>query len=329
MCSDAIENRQFSDMISEYDNSYRPEMPLKILGGQHRIEAIKKALEEGNVSRYHGFKIFFGLSVDQRNEIAQIANTNIAISTDLIDRMQETVRGPQLRDFCHQVGLLRQKEDFADRKNLEGRITVRLARTFIVNFLEGRKIKSKDFQGEAYMPYVCKSGQDDPKYSSWVQNKAIWKDVDLLAAGKDFADLHKRQFAAASHDEELNKGEYKNKAISMAVLSSWALVAGLLQNNPTALEKLYSLPKKAGDKDPLGVKAMAESRHPKDPPSYRGLGYRYTQEDRGRVTEMFLQFALSKATQKRITKTLVDSAIMSYEAKVAMKKAKELREKVF
>lgn len=44
---------------------------------------------------------------------------------------------------------------------------------------------------------------------------------------------------------------------------------------------------------------------------------------------MFLQFALSKAAQKRITKTLVDSAIMSYEAKVAMKKAKELREKVF
>jgi hypothetical protein len=150
-----------------------------------------------------------------------------------------------------------------------------------------------------------------------------------LAAGKHFADLHKKHMAAASRDKELNKGEYKNKAISMAVLSSWALVAGLLQNNVTALEKLYALPKKVGDKDPLGVKAMAESRHPKDPPSYRGLGYRYTQEDRGRVTEMFLQFALSKAAQKRITKTLVDSAIMSYEAKVAMKKAKELREKVF
>jgi len=115
----------------------------------------------------------------------------------------------------------------------------------------------------------------------------------------------------------------------MAVLSSWALVAGLLQNHPAALEKLYSLPKFSVDKDPLGVKAMAESRHPKDPSSYRGLGYRYTQEDRGRVTEMFLQFALSKSTQKRITKPLVDSAIMSYEAKVAVKKAKELREKVF
>lgn len=266
MCSDAIENRQFSDIISEYDNSYRPETPLKILGGQHRIEAIKKALENDSVSRYHGFKIFFGLSIDQRNEIAQIANTNIAISTDLIDRMQETVRGPQLRNFCHQIDLLPQIEDFADRKNLEGRITVRLARTFVVNFLEGRKIKNKDFQGKAYMPYACKSGQDDPKYSSWVQNKAIWNDAALLAAGKHFADLHKKQMAAASRDKELNKGEYKNKAISMAVLSSWALVAGLLQNNVTALEKLYALPKKAGDKDPLGVKAMAESRHPKDPP---------------------------------------------------------------
>jgi len=329
MCSDAIENRQFSDMISEYDNSYRPEIPLKILGGQHRIEAMRKAFENNGVSRYHGFKIFFGLSIDQRNEIAQVANTNIAISTDLIDRMQETVRGPQLRNFCHEVGLLQQKEDFADRKSLEGRITVRLARTFVVNFFEGQKIRNKDFQAHPFIPYVCKSGQDDPKYSSLVQNKNIWKDTNFLAAGRHFADLHKKQIAIASRDPELNKGEYKNKAISMAVLSSWALVAGLLQNHREALEKLYLLMKQSGDKDPLGVKAMAESRHPKDPPTYRGLGYRYTQEDRGRVTEMFLQFAQSKATQKRITKTLVDSAIMSYEAKIAIQKAKELREKVF
>jgi len=32
MCSDATENRQFSDIIAEYDTSYRPETPLKILG---------------------------------------------------------------------------------------------------------------------------------------------------------------------------------------------------------------------------------------------------------------------------------------------------------
>jgi hypothetical protein len=90
MCSDAIENRHFSDVIAEYDYSYRPEIPLKVLGGQHRVEAIKRAFENNSISRYHGFRIYFGLSVDQRNEIAQIANTNIAISPDLIDRMQGT-----------------------------------------------------------------------------------------------------------------------------------------------------------------------------------------------------------------------------------------------
>jgi hypothetical protein len=136
------------------------------LGGQHRVEAIKRAFETDKVSRYHGFRIFFGLSVDQRNELAQIANTNIAISTDLIDRMQETVRGPQLRNFCHRTGLLQPKEDFADRKNPEGKITVRLARTLVVNFFDGEKHKSKHLEKHAFIPYVFKSGQDDPRYLS-------------------------------------------------------------------------------------------------------------------------------------------------------------------
>jgi hypothetical protein len=131
----------------------------------------------------------------------------------------------------------------------------------------------------------------------------------------------------ALNDPELNKIEFRNKAISMAVLSGWALVAGLLQNKPSALQKLYSLPKYSGDRDPLAAKAMSESSHPKDPPTYRGLGVRYTQEDRGRVTELFLQYAQS-ATQKRISKALIESAIMSYEAKISTQKAKELREKV-
>ena len=94
MCEDAIGKRQFADIIAEYDTSYRPDTPLKVLGGQHRLEAMKRAFENQQTSRYHGFRIYFGLTVDQRNEIAQIANTNIAISLDLLDRMQETVRGP-------------------------------------------------------------------------------------------------------------------------------------------------------------------------------------------------------------------------------------------
>jgi len=325
MCSDAVENRQFSDIIAEYDTSYRPEAPLKILGGQHRTEAIKRALENSEISRYHGFRVYFGLTVDQRNEIAQVANTNIAISPDLIDRMQETVRGPQLRNFFHKVGLLEPNEDFADRKNPEGKITVRLARTFIVNFFEGKKNKDVKLEDSFFTPYVCKSGQEDPKYL-FIIDKKIWQDSDLLEAGTNFASLHKKQMMVVAQDPELNKSEFRNKAISMAVLSSWAFVAGLLQNKKDALRKLFSLPKLSGDKDPLVAKFMSESSHPKDPPTYRGLGTRYTVEDRGRVTEMFIQYASSSS--KQITRAIIESAIMSHEAKVALAKAKEAREKV-
>jgi len=224
MCSDAVGNRQFSDIIAEYDAHYRPEIPLKILGGQHRTEAIKRAFENKETSRYHGFKIYFGLTVDQRNEIAQIANTNIAISTDLIDRMQETVRGPQLRNFYHAVGLLDPTEDFADRRNPDGRITVRLARTFIVNFFEGMQNKDKSLEKAVFIPYVCKPGQEDPKYLSLI-DKNIWMKSNLLEAGKNFAKLHSKQMTVAAQDPELNKSEFRNKSVSIAVLSSWAFVA--------------------------------------------------------------------------------------------------------
>ena len=325
MCSDAIENRQFSDIIAEYDTSYRPEISLKILGGQHRTEAINRALEKQKTPRYHGFRIYFGLTIDQRNEIAQIANTNIAISTDLIDRMQETVRGPQLRDFYHRGGLLDPTEDFADRKNPDGKITVRLARTFIVNFFEGMENKDSDLENSVFTPYVCKPGQEDPKYLSLV-DKNIWEDEDLLKAGENFAKLHKKQITVIAQDPALNKSEFRNKAVSIAVLSSWAFVAGLLQDNEDALKKFYSLPKYSGNRDPLVAKFMSESSHPKDPPTYRGLGARYTVEDRGRVTEMFIQYSVSST--KRITRNLIESAIMSHEAKVALIKAKQARKKV-
>jgi hypothetical protein len=325
MCSDAIGNRQFADIIAEYDTSYRPETPLKILGGQHRTEAIKRALENQGISRFHGFRIYFGLSIDQRNEIAQIANTNIAISADLIDRMQETVRGPQLRSFCHRVELLEEADDFADRRNPDGKITVRLARTFIVNFFEGRKNRNKDLEKCIFTPYVCKSGQEDPKYLSLMEKK-IWNDEGLLDAGENFAKLHNKQKELISQNPELNKSEFRNKAVSMAVISSWAFVAGAIQGNSDALEKLFSLPDSSGKTDPLVAKQMSESSHPKDPPTYRGLGTRYTKEDLGRVTELFLQYSLNEKP-KRITKVLIESAIANYEAKVAVQKAKKLKER--
>jgi hypothetical protein len=66
-----------------------------------------------------------------------ISNTNIAISGDLFDRLQETSQGPQLRDWCQSAGLLEGGEDFADSYERGGTISVRMARTFITNYFKG------------------------------------------------------------------------------------------------------------------------------------------------------------------------------------------------
>lgn len=82
----------------------RAEKPIKIYGGQHRANSIEEAARV-NIQRYHGFRVYFGLTVNQRNEIAQVSNSNINVPLDLFDKMQETVLGPELRYWCRSVGL--------------------------------------------------------------------------------------------------------------------------------------------------------------------------------------------------------------------------------
>jgi hypothetical protein len=107
MVADAKDGREFNDIIVEYTKEYTPEKPLKIWGGQHRARAIQQALAEAKTSRYHGFRIFLNLSKKQRTELALISNTNIAVSNDLFDRLQEeTLVGVNLREWCYSVGLL-------------------------------------------------------------------------------------------------------------------------------------------------------------------------------------------------------------------------------
>jgi hypothetical protein len=325
MREDAIENRQFSDIIVEYDEHYRPDKPLKVLGGQHRSLAIQEALKKKK-NRNHGYKIYFNLNVEQRNEIAQIANTNIAISPDLIDRMQETLRGPKLRMFCQKIGILDKGSDFADRKNSEGIVTVRQMRSFIVNFFEGRKHTGDDFDTTLFMPYVCKAGQVDLKYLEISKNDNIWNDPGLIETGKNFTKLHKKQREVVENNISLKgNSEYKNKAISLALISSWAFVAGCLQGKKDKLNKLFNLPDGAKKDDPLVAKLMSDSSHPTDDETYRGLGTRYSEKDKGRLTELFLLYTESKGT--KITKDLIDAAIMTYEAKFSNLKKEIARKK--
>jgi hypothetical protein len=53
MKDDALKKRAFSNIVAEYNNDFDPEHPLKIIGGQHRFEAIRLALEKG-IDQYHG-----------------------------------------------------------------------------------------------------------------------------------------------------------------------------------------------------------------------------------------------------------------------------------
>lgn len=92
---DAINGRIFSNIVAEYNVEFDEEHPLKIVGGQHRIKAIQEALKN-DIEEYHGIKVYFDLNMEQRLDVQLISNTNIAVSADLLDRMMETVKGPEL-----------------------------------------------------------------------------------------------------------------------------------------------------------------------------------------------------------------------------------------
>jgi len=113
MIEDAKGRRSFSNIVTEYTKEFDDEHPLKIIGGQHRFSAIQEALTSG-IDSYHGVKVYLGLNVTQRLDVQLISNTNIAISRDLIDRLQEGFQGPELRNWCQNVGLLEAGQDFAD-----------------------------------------------------------------------------------------------------------------------------------------------------------------------------------------------------------------------
>lgn len=310
MEQDALNGRSFEDMVVEYDKSYRPQKPLKVYGGQHRLRAIEKAKDVSGV--FHGIRVYFDLSREQKVEIATVNNTSIAVPNDLLDRMREQLLGSQLRDWCQSVGLLEKGEDFADRKSPD-MPTVRIARTLLVNFYRGLNSKETDF----HQPIVCKSGGIDEDYLE-VRKSINWSDIRLEDMGKQFARLHKVQKETVTARETDNYAEFARKAISLSVVASWAYAAGFFQSNHEYLKTHYAIPDSVSPpNDPLNAKALSSAKHKiVDPETYRGLGTRSSPAELGRMLEVFLVLAV-KATKKQITKELANVAIQSYEAKKA------------
>jgi hypothetical protein len=321
MKEDALQGRCFSNIVAEYTTEFDEEHPLKIVGGQHRFQAIQEALDQ-DVNEYHGVKVYFELDLVQRIDVQLISNTSIAISGDLFDRMQETFQGPQLREWCQTVGLLSPGQDFADQFARGGPVSVRIARSFITNYLAGLRVDPKKFATTDTTPDICPTGDHDSDWESLKKNNpTIWKDKKMQQAGKEFALLVAAQRQAFATKK--TKPDFPEKAFNAAVYSAFAFVAGMLQKNPTRLERHYGL-RKATGKDPLNASALANGRHKTDSANYRGLGYRSDAKERGRFVELFF---LQAEDGDGITTKSIEVAIKQYHAKQAQLDVIKAKEK--
>ncbi|MDC0760574.1 hypothetical protein POF51_07720 [Brevibacillus sp. AG] len=311
MEEDAIKGRSFEDIVVEYDRTYRKTKPLKVFGGQHRINAISSAVKS-NVNSIHGIRVYFNLSLEQKVNIAMVNNTSITVPNDLLDRMQEELLGSDLRNWCQRIGLLDEKQNFADKRSQDGIPTVRIARTLLINYFKGKVANLDDF----HRPVVCTSGSGlDPEYKK-IRSQIDWKDKDLEGMGKEFTKLHKTQKKIVSERNNENHSEFANKALHPSVVASWAYAAGLFQSNNDYLRNHYDLVKASSHtKDPLNAKALVTARlKGVDPETYRGLGSRINQEEFGRMLEVFI-LQSTTAKKRGITKDLANAAIQTYYAK--------------
>ncbi len=323
MESDALKGRSFEDLVVEYDTSYRAENPLKVFGGQHRVKAIMEA-DKKDVVVYHGVRVYFGLSLEQKVDIATANNTSIAVSNDLLDRMQEDLLGPQLRDWCQALGLLKDGQNFADRRSPEGVPTVRLARTLLVNFYSGKNAKSNEF----HLPKVCSSGPGTDEDYKNLRDKINWSDKDLKTMGEQFSKLHWLQRERVLGRDTDNYLEFANKATHPCLTASWAYVAGFLQRKLEALKNHYSLVEISPPDDPLNAKALSTARlKGVDPDTYRGLAARINNTELGRMLEVFILQA-TEAKKRGITPKLANAAIKTFEAKRMKRDAEKAKKDI-
>jgi len=324
MREDAEQGRVFSNLVCEFNPESEP--PLQVIGGQHRFESIQTALSN-DVDEFHGIKVYFGLNTDQRLDVQVISNTNIAVSSDLLDRMYEQVSGPDLRNWAISVGLLDKDEDFSDKKARSKPVTVSEVRTFIVNFYKGRSVEFGDFQNSETTPIIVKSGVQNPtEWQKVKEEHSNWtKDKNLSKAAKEFVRLDDAQYESILDGApRKNRADYAAKAQNTAVLSSWAFVAGILTGNAVRLKRHFSLADVIKT-DPLNASVLAQGKHSTDSDNYRGLGFRTDAKERGRFVEIFW---LQAEKGEGIKKSLVNAGIAQFHAKEAVLAANKAKEKM-
>ncbi len=315
MKTDAKDKRTFSNIVAEYDTSHDPKHPIKIIGGQHRYVAIKGAFD-GGTNVHHGMKIYFGLNKEQRLDVQLISNTNIDVSSDLYDRLQETAIGPQLRSWSQGVGFLDSGKDFSAKRQKGSAVTVRSVRSFILSYYQGTKLDPLQFENTNTTPPICRTGRPDPDWNQLRENNTnLWTDEALQTAARDFASLDQAQRTAIqkmyAQDNTIDS-VYEDKALTFSVMTAWAYVAGVLQPNKVRLQRHYDLRNTTQERDPLNAQAMSKGRHKSDPATYRGLGTRNDAKERGRCVELFY---IQAEGGKGITSALIDAAIKRHFTK--------------
>jgi hypothetical protein len=320
MKADADNEREFNDIIAEYNTSYLPEKPLKVWGGQHRSRAIVDAYSQKKVSRYHGVRVYFCLSKEQRAELALISNTSMLVSNDLFDRqLEETFMGPHLRRWCTKVGLLKPGEDFPDVGSHAERITTQGARSFVVNYFKGKQTGEQVIDAEldrnVYEPYLCQTGiflDEEYRQLTEKMGSALWTDKGLIEAARAFTRLHKAQYDAIKQSK-INFKIFRMKAMVPSVLTAWSYVAGLLQAHPARLKLHLTVPPSPkGAPDPLNAEEMSQFRYYQDIETYRGLGTRAIMKDRQRMAQVFL--ARSIDPEATLDKKLLNQAVNQFAA---------------
>jgi hypothetical protein len=222
--------------------------------------------------------------------------------------IEETRFGDKLRKWCQEIGFFGAEEDFPDVGSRSEKITVKKARSFVVNFYlgqqRGSELETNELDRHIYEPYLAETGIKtgtgitvDPTYDKIMGDYDILTDSALIEAGKKFLALHNAQYNAVidSNTSTKNKKGYRNKALVESVLCSWSYVAGLLQSHRVRLTNHYRIPKTSGKiPDPLNAEEMSHYKHDKDDPTYRGLGTRSALKDRQRVAQLFLAKSLNE-----------------------------------
>lgn len=258
------------------------------------------------------------MNKEQRLDVQLISNTNIAASTDLYDRLQETASGPQLRVWAQEVGFLDPGKDFSAKGQRGSAITIRLVRSFILNYYLGTKVDPLKFENTNTTPIICRTGKLDADWEQLRREKADFlKEKGLRTAAKEFVTLDQVQRNAIEDMYEQDNtipSVYADKALTFAIMTAWAYVAGILQSNQQRLQKHYDLKTTIEGRDPLNAKEMAKGRHKSDPSNYRGLGTRNDPKERGRCVELFY---LQAESGRGITGAVIDAAIKSHYAKQA------------